>query len=245
MNEPYILIIPDIHEEYATLKRILAAHEDAELTVFLGDYFDTHNNNGKVTEATHLTAMWLSKAVMNPRYRMLRGNHDMHYCYPNVPDLRCSGYRTERSFIVATHMQRQHWLRMYLHTWINGAGKDWLCTHAGLHPSFISNEEPLKTQLLKLESRTNETLDTKHFGTAFVAAGHCSGGWHPVGGVTWLRPCDFRPIPDVNQLMGHTIHEQPKRRVGENSTNWWLDTQLQYYGIMTKDKFTIKKVADL
>ena len=84
-----ILVIPDIHEapNLDEVEAAIAAHAP-DLTVFLGDYFDSWDDT---PADAGRTAEWLANSLKLPRRQHLFGNHDLPYYVPRIPVLGCPG----------------------------------------------------------------------------------------------------------------------------------------------------------
>lgn len=238
------LIIPDVHEKFQTLQAILAKHEDqVDHVLFLGDFFDSWDG---VTENTHLTANWLKDNIGNSKYTFLFGNHDLYYAYP-MDGLKGSGYSATRQKIVDGILKPEHWNQFKLIHWVGHGDKAWLCSHAGLHPYLMPTVEHKndKDWMAVCEKSALQNLSAGKL-HSWVLAGRGRGGPALVGGVTWLDwNKEFRPIPGLNQIVGHTEGGTPRQKnsegIVEPSFNLCLDTNLQDIGIAYD--FTIQLIS--
>jgi hypothetical protein len=212
------LIIPDLHLRYKRAQQIID-HEACDRVLFLGDFFDDWHDT---PEMNRKMALWVkSRQLRHPEDIWLFGNHDTSYAF-NLP---CSGYSIEKSLAINEVMV---WGKFKFYHFLG----PWLCTHAGLHPSYIP---PLTKDLAGwLASEQNEALEAlqkggKHW---ITAAGKARGGSWPWGGLTWLDfREEFEPVPGLNQVFGHTPMHAPGLMQQADSTNHCLDALTAYYAV--------------
>lgn len=59
------------------------------------------------------------------------------------------------------------------------------------------------------------------------------------GGITWLDWDDeFDPVPELNQIVGHTQLRYTGEKITRNSKNYCLDTKNKHVGILENRIFT-------
>jgi len=89
------LIIPDVHQNIAWVRRVLAQEKDYGHVVFLGDYFDSRM---PVKERTGVaaTCTYLNERLqaLGKRVTFLLGNHDIQYLEAKPA---CDHHRTPRN----------------------------------------------------------------------------------------------------------------------------------------------------
>jgi len=223
-----ILIVPDVHEQLFDLDRILDKYSNIQHKIFLGDWFD----NFTVSQPTK-TAVALQDLMDDFRNIFILGNHDASYRYGGR--FICSGFRRTHWEKINNILTSKDWDKFKLYTNINFPhGKSWLVSHAGLHPSLEKGLEGFEDNET-FDHRCEMALEFAKEGLVrpLLNVGRARGGNRPFGGLTWLDwDREFSPIPNVNQLCGHSVHPTPRRYVMDNSDNWDLDTELNHVGIV-------------
>jgi hypothetical protein len=86
-----LVAIGDIHG-HDSWKQVVAQEQDADMFVFVGDYFDSFTVKGLDQINNFLDIIEFKKQSKVP-VTLLIGNHDHHY-YPGVDDSGTSGYQT-------------------------------------------------------------------------------------------------------------------------------------------------------
>jgi hypothetical protein len=70
----------------------------------------------------------------------------------------------------------------------------------------------------------------------WLQPGRARGGWAKVGGVNWLDyDREFKPVPGLKQIFGHTPHDQPV----VSGHNIALDTRSKHYAILQNGVVTV------
>ncbi len=211
------LIVPDVHENIEGLERLLSAAGSHALTVFLGDWFDSHT---RTERSTLRTLGWLLANWDNPAYFFLWGNHDLPYAFPNCSDLLCSGHNWTTRALVAQHSQI--WDRFVLTGQICGVR----ISHAGFTPETGHGDVNRRCEMAM------KALRERNVAEPLIQAGRGRGGRQDVGGCTWLDWDDeFRPINGVRQIVGHSRAAEPRW----NGDSVCLDTDLRHYAVITTD----------
>ena len=170
------LVIGDLHGRWEIAEAALATEWNV---VFMGDYLDSFDR-------TSLDCLNTLKVVTNAvlaepeRVQALLGNHEMSYLKAKM---RCSGYnhKTASGLWPGWNETLKHF------TFVEG----FLLTHAGVSKTMLED--------------TDTTLGEYLYNYEHFDIGYSRGGDFPVGGLLW---CDwygeFKPIPDVPQIVGHT-----------------------------------------
>lgn len=253
------LVIPDIHTKWKIAQLIIDSvpHDSV---VFTGDAFDAF---GDTPFENIDTAKWLSDFIQGDNHVALDGNHDMAYKYDsNVT--RCSGFTVSKQKAINNAIDPKIWAKTKLYHVEQG----FLFTHAGLSfPLYRWMSGDKKDfDLPQIEEFLGKAapdaisqipLEITH---RLLGVGHYRGGDQQIGGVTWCDINEFKPIPHVNQIFGHTPQTKPKAIYIENgsnqvryfdkfipsdgmaSINYALDTGLHYYGLIEDGKFTAHQV---
>lgn len=224
-----ILIVPDIHQRYQQIPSLIQKEQNNhDLIVFLGDYFD---NSIFDLETVRQTALTIKEFTTHPSVKMLMGNHDLPYRFWSAcPKLRCSGNTLESSEIISNILKREDWERMHLfHHETDKRNREWIFSHAGLSPFFERPFIGINKDVLAVDCHA--ALENCKIGVVcpLLRAGLSRGGNETVGGITWLDwNHEFTPIPNINQIVGHTTLRHPAAKIIKGSVNWNLDTKSQY-----------------
>lgn len=220
------IVIPDVHENFDAVQRILEAQPDFDKAVFLGDWFDRFPHQpGDMLG----TARWLAANQGNPNFIFLYGNHDMPYCYPQR-GLMCSGHQPYvKATLLEAGVDMRKWFRFF--AMVDG----YLLSHAGITPEFVHrvlDHEALERAVL------HQLKTESHDLPSLVRAGYARGGDQPKGGCTWLDWNDeFEDILGVPQIVGHTKAKEPRWK----GASLCLDTMLKHYAVIEDGKVTVKE----
>lgn len=248
--KPATVVISDIHNRFEVADAILALHPERPLrVVYLGDYFDDYGDNDAIAT---ITAIWLAHKLDNPQEGLeeifLLGNHDIPYLYPELhPKALCTGF-TQSKFIAiqAVLGAKRYRDKLLLHTWVDS----YLLTHAGLTRPFAQRlinvvDNTMEFRVIEAGELTRTTIDyilrsaraRMEIGIfpALIAAGAVRGGDQSYGGVTWCDWKEFKSIPGINQIFGHTPDSYVREDYTENSHNLCCDTHSAGYLISTDD----------
>ena len=249
------LIVPDTHEKVPKLKRILEKYgTDVDWVLFLSDFMDSFAG---LTKYTYEMCKWLADNIANPKYHFVWGNHDIHYAFP-WGALRCSGYTSEKHQVVNHYLTQEHWKKFRLLHWIMGpsidhhgqhdyvlwaegqpfsGSREWMVSHAGLHPTLLHPMHGFdKDALAEMERMV---LSDLQFGVIapWLEAGQGRGGPARVGGIDWLDwNTEFVPIDGLNQIVGHTHGLIPRIKQTEKSMNICIDSNLNHVLLVDTDK---------
>lgn len=252
----YNLIIPDIHQNLDRLNQILASEDakSAKEIIFLGDYFDSFDYDFYTPEM----CKFLNKNIDNDRYTFLIGNHDAHYL-TKVKQYVCSGWSFQKQSIVDVTLDKAFLRKIKPFKYEKIAGKHFLFSHAGLHPSFtpfcfdemlkgssgysIVETEPVKEWFLYKEREIKDSIFMNEY-NVWLGAGKDRGGWEIHGGVTWMDWCSFREIEFLNQIVGHSTHSRPQSyNTPQGDINLNLDTNLKHYAKIDLDTAEVEVMS--
>jgi hypothetical protein len=233
------LIIPDIHHRTAGADRILEA-ERADEVYFLGDYQDDFHDTPAQARST---ALWMRRQI-EAGHHLLWGNHDLPYAF--LPELHdCPGYTRAKAAEVNKVLTLAHWKKLRLWYIIPGTPRPWILSHAGIERPWIPAGADPVPYLEGLEASAIEGLYERR--TSHPLFFYCSaarGGRDPYSGPLWMDWGDFRPIPGLNQIVGHTPLRNPDEYSREDSTNWCIDTHLKHYAVLEDDTLSIRLATD-
>lgn len=202
------IVIGDIHGR-SIWKDIV--NQDYDQVVFLGDYFDTHEDISPSEQINNFNQI-MHFARKNPKkVVLLVGNHDFHYM-PEAKE-RYSGYDAEHADIIGQMLiaaNLQGLLRL-----VHPVGR-YLMSHAGVTLTWCMNvvgselyeishphaKEDLIRCMNDVFKHTPEKL-------RFSYQDQSGFGEHPSQGPLWVRPNTL--LEDAVQgfihVVGHTMHE--------------------------------------
>jgi hypothetical protein len=231
-----LLIIPDIHHKVDIADKILSKEAgNFDKVIFLGDYQDDFGDSISIAEKT---ANWLKNSLKEENRVHLLGNHDASYMFPKNVNLYCPGWTKEKSKVVNSILTREDWDKLKLFHYEN----DFLFTHAGLHKSF--NCQFLGFTLTGLQEDCDEAMERSRgmMNHPLLECGVSRGGDEPFGGIIWMDFSELEPIPNLNQIFGHTPAYNVREQHEPTSKNYCIDTGLRHYILMTDGKVEVKKV---
>lgn len=239
------LIISDIHLRWKLVDNIINKESPDEI-IFLGDYFDDF---GDTPIKNLVMAEWLVHSLEQPNRIHLMGNHDIMYGARDR-NYRCSGYNEDKEYLINTVMTRDHWKQFKMYYWLD----DILCSHAGVHVHFHKqnsvNGRDLKTWL-EQESKLalHNAFERRPQIHEMFNAGYSRGGIQLYGGIVWCDFDEFKGIPGVKQIFGHTPQSIPTWKNydedGLTSENLCLDTHNRDYAIYSNGELEIKSSIDI
>ncbi len=250
-----IIVISDLHNRVYWVEDALSSSllQPYDRVVFLGDYFDDF---GDTPNDARKSAKWLKQSLKMPNRIHLYGTHDLWYRSPFNPYIAASGNTEEKYYAIQDILDGNDWDQIILYHY----EQDYIMTHAGIHPyliseyvyknrnifgKYISNKNlQLGTQDIVnmiIKPATDNALEriSKGLADEWLGAGFARGGTQPVGGITWLDwNNEFKPIPYLNQIVGHTEHKYPQEKITRGSKNYDLDTRSHHIGIIEDSVFT-------
>lgn len=247
------IIVSDLHNRTHYVEHTLSSLQPYDRVVFLGDYFD---NYGDTPNDVYMSAKWLKQSLKMPNRIHLYGTHDIWYRFPSNPYIAASGNTVEKYYAIQSVLDQNDWNKLKLFHY----EQDYLMTHAGIHSYLISEyvfrhrnifDKYIINNNLQLgsldiinniiEPATKEALEeiSNNLSDTWLGAGFARGGVQPVGGIIWLDwDKEFKPIPYLNQIVGHTEHKYPQEKITQNSKNYDLDTRSNHIGILEDGNLT-------
>jgi hypothetical protein len=238
-----VLILSDVHTNIHSAERIITK-EGADLNIFLGDYFDSFGDSPRDNGQA---AMWVKQRLYKDNYIFLLGNHDVSYLTPSEFTTKCSGYSTGKQMAIDVHIGKSDTIGFKWFHWLND---DILLTHAG-----ISNRWLQAFKVSTLDFKGWLTEQAKNASKAilegnphwFLSVGKSRGGLQPIGGPLWCDwETDFIPIPGYSQILGHTPGSYVRcRSFGTNSSNYCIDTDLNYYVVYLNGSMIVRSYSDV
>lgn len=253
-----ILLLSDIHQDVRKAEYILSK-ENYDIAICLGDYFDSTWYDTK--EHFLSTIDFVNRWSKKENYYHVWGNHDLPYFYGKNPHTDGYGWSKSRNKLINKTLGKdnissiRNSFKWFL--WVD----DFLCTHAGLSYHWLPS--PIKTGDIKISKefitewltkesqRSNEILCND--GTYWTyRLGKARGGWEPYGGLIWLDfNYEFRPLPYIKQIVGHTSHKSisPYHLDGNLNPNDWenidIDCHLNQYLLITNKIVSVKNYSEL
>jgi hypothetical protein len=228
------IVISDLHNRVDWVEPFLSSLT-YDRVVFLGDYFDDFFDTNKHIVAA---AKWLSQSLEHEDRIHLMGTHDMWYRFPTNIFLSASGNTEGKCKRINKILTPEDWNKLVLYHSEQG----FLLTHAGLHPSISTLKAiPSAAEKAMTDAKNGKT-------NKLTEAGFARGGFsQSYGGITWLDwNVEFEPIPNVNQIVGHTELEKqnwiPQQKITENSINYCIDTRNRHYGVLENNVFEIFEI---
>lgn len=213
------VICGDIHG-FPEKVRAFLDYKPEELHIALGDYLDSFIE----PQSRQIEALQL---LLNSDAILLWGNHDLHYLL--TPPFVCTGfqYYKEKPLQGIIEANKLRFMAAY-------AVDGWLCTHAGVHESFLRRVKGADLGLLaqKLNdamSRMIKKMNTNH---SLFSVGKGRGGLGPSGGIFWFDFLRESGLADIKQIFGHTEIKEPvitESYIAIDTTNsmsacWLYDT---------------------
>ena len=222
------VIISDLHNRVNWVEPVLSSL-DFDKVIFLGDYFDEFNDT---LDSIINSAKWLKQSLSIPGRVHLFGTHDIWYRFPNNPFLQASGNTVINSKAINKILTEKDWKKIKLYH----CEQKFLLTHAGLHPYIIGKNDFHQVIRPATEKALLDAEDGKV--NPWLDSGFAREGIQPFGGITWLDwNFEFEPIPNLNQIVGHTELKVPEEKSTPNSKNYCMDTRNKHIGIIEDGAF--------
>lgn len=232
------IIIPDLHG-YATWKRIIENHNDADRIIFLGDYMDSFVISG-LDQVKNLREIIEFKENSDKEVILLIGNHDHHY-FPWIGYTGTSGYQDVMSktfeYEFETH---QHLFQM---AFVDE--NEYVYSHAGITESFLYLNGIGNTSIYSIIETINDVYKHKPIRFNFNPADKSGNGNHIFQSPIWVRPESlYKDGIKQIQIVGHT----PQPKINSNKSKrqgYWLTDVMgstKEYLVIINGKITIDKL---
>ncbi|CAG0951965.1 hypothetical protein METP3_00267 [Methanosarcinales archaeon] len=244
------IIISDLHNRVDWVESALSSPllKPYDNVIFLGDYFDDFNDS---PEDVTNSAKWLKQSLSRPNRIHLCGTHDIWYRFQENQYIQASGNTKEKSDAINHIITEKDWELLKLFHYEQG----FLFTHAGVH-SYLINKYALANKLIMQGEIINQIIKpatekalidvSNNKPNEWLDAGFDRGGMLVVGGITWLDWNDeFEPVPELNQIVGHTQLKYPGEKSTQNSKNYCLDTKNKHIGILENGIFKYLEIERL
>lgn len=215
----------DLHTHTEAAERFLQ-HEKPSKTIWLGDMFDLHADDGP--QEMIKTCLWLKDTMAaRPQDVFLLGNHELAYFYPETDKYKICGWTPtkHKAFLEFFPQELKSCFKLYhIEEW---GGQKVVFSHAGLNPSSFPFG---KFDATHLERIAKIALDNAH-----------KQDYNPLldnwgGRIVWQRWQNFPLLEGVSQVCGHTVYANPQIRAvaGKPEWNLCLDCAHTYYAVFKK-----------
>lgn len=220
-NKAVCVIVPDVHGRIFW-KDIFEF--DCNI-VFLGDYVDPYDfEKISKNKAIENFKEILDYAKSHDNVELLLGNHDCEYFIgTDICECRCD----YKNFDTIRDLFLENSDRFSFAVKKNFAGKDFLLSHAGVHPFWLKNHSALDIDFIcnvKKDDSAVGLSDFDKFSSALADVSSYRGGWSPAGSVVWsdIREYIKNDRYDIDwskekyeQICGHTYLKDQAIRTGK------------------------------
>lgn len=212
-----IVILSDLHLRHHQADIILSWEEPYDQIVFLGDLFDQWSDSAVQADDA---ARWMKKKLNDPRWVLLAGNHDCAYKWARTSSYsQCSGWTIGKQLAVEAVLSEVDWDKVKPYYAIPEFNL--LFSHAGIDYHLFTMmaaqgyDAPRDISLRAITEWLDQmweqclVLYASGRGHPLLRAGRSRGGDATIGGITWQDFEDHTPIPNVGQIVGHSVITQP------------------------------------
>lgn len=248
-----LVAIGDIHGR-DIWKQIVAQEQDADMFVFVGDYFDSFTIKGQDQINNFLDIIEFKKTSKVPVVLLL-GNHDYHY-YPGIEDTGTSGYQTLLSpSIKYTVNENKQYLQVvfklnefiFSHAGLSSVWLDDIFTEWDLDTVDSAVNDLLTYQPGKIAYRSYKQVGDQIYGT---------GGYgnETFQGPIWIRPNALMSANrdtlcnQIIQVVGHTPQDQIDIEGKATGGRYYFIDTLEYdqgqYLIVTDGVVSLGKLSN-
>lgn len=225
-------VIADVHGR-DQWKQIVAQEQDADMFIFLGDYFDSFDIPG-TTQLQNFLDIVAFKESGEKQVVMLIGNHDVHY-FPHSEDSATSGYQ---AIMAPTYKYAidQHKHNMQIAFKLG----EFVFSHAGISSEWmddnfvgwnVDNMVDYINGLFKYKPNSLEYKSFKYYNygdeneRAILSHGY---GDEPYQGPLWIRPKALMAAnrdtlrKEIIQVVGHTHQTQIDKKGGATGGRYYF-----------------------
>lgn len=267
-----ILILSDLHLRHHAAEELISKVEHDKV-IFLGDYFDQFNDSPIQNQEA---AQWLKESLTKENRIHLWGNHDIHYGLSS--QFACSGYEQPKDYAINQVMQAEDWKKLKFWHYEDGfffshGGFKYqlfkgICSRQHFSTNLVNNTPEKVLEVLNAEWMYAANQLAGNMWPVLLAPGMSRGGDFQHGGLLWCDVNEFHPIPNFNQVFGHTpvripcflyttkgefhtrmfvgytdFHKIDKSTL--SSYNLALDTHGRHYAILENGVINVYAVSDL
>lgn len=204
-----ILVIPDIHGRSFWKKALKT--EEYQHVVFLGDYLDPYAYEDlDFSDGIEQLEEVISFKLEHPQNTtLLLGNHDLSYLFPSEIEASRHDYWNED---LVRRMLREHLDCFQLAFLLPISGRQFLFSHAGIHPGWVNSHADLfgaDTPLEELVVKINRLLQegSADFVNALGEVSEFRCGPNLYGSMIWADVDEYEDLAfpsDIYQVFGHT-----------------------------------------
>ena len=223
------LVVGDLHTKYHILEKVKQASKDYDKIIFMGDYVDDWD---VLAEASHNLLIGLKEFYEENigKVVLLLGNHDLSEWLGN--EFRCAGFNKFSHLLVNGFMARFGSIFELAH-----AEQGFLFTHAGITEAwfrkYLGTIPPTpRTIANNLNFALNhwgedDRAERIFLGLSGVGVGR--GGWDIPSPIwTDLNELLKDPVPELNQIVGHTPTVSCMNFQSYGAELWFCDTHSLY-----------------
>lgn len=249
------VIIGDVHGRNQW-KQIVDQEHDADMFIFLGDYFDSFDISG-VDQLNNFLDIAMFKDRGDKQVVMLIGNHDVHY-FPNVEDSGTSGYQPTMAPTFKYAID-QHKRKMQMAFKLG----EFVFSHAGISSEWmddhfvdwnVDNMVDLINERFEYKPNDLNYRSFKYYDyeseneRAILSRGY---GDEPYQGPMWIRPKSLMQVNkdtlrnQIIQVVGHTYQKEiDKKGKATGGRYYFVDVQetSQEYMIITDGQISFNKI---
>jgi predicted MPP superfamily phosphohydrolase len=228
-----IVAIGDIHgRDY--WKQIIEQEQDADVFVFVGDYFDSFTIKGPDQINNFLDIVEFKKSS-NSSVILLIGNHDYHY-YPGIEDSGTSGYQTLMAPSIK-HVVSDN--KQYLQAAYQVG--EFVFTHAGLSSEWlddiidgwsVDSLDATINDLFRFQPNKLAYRSYKQVGSTVYGVG--GYGSETFQGPLWIRPKALMAAnkktlrKQIIQVVGHTPQDSIDIKGKSTGGRYYFIDTLEY-----------------
>lgn len=197
------VFIGDVHGE-DLWKRVIDQEKDADLFVFIGDYFDSFAIPGLI-QMHNFKEIVQFKEQSSSEVVMLVGNHDYHY-FPEIGDTGTSGFQKRMFTSISGLLEENRRHLKMAHSF-----EDVLCTHAGVSEVFMDSVYGKDGwEVKEIVEELNDLFKYKPKSFRYSDYDFSYTGDHASQSPIWIRPNSLmRSSQEIRksykQVVGHTI----------------------------------------
>lgn len=193
-----LLALGDIHGR--SIWKKIVEREKPDLVVFIGDYFDSHEDVSAREQLENFQDILNYKKEHGKNVVLIIGNHDFHYL--DYTDKKYSGYQYDAASEIKHLLQQQVEEKLLQACFRHG---NFIFSHAGITKSWALNHQ---VDLKQPADSINNLFKTKPTAFEFTAGPNQDPTGNDVNQTPlWVRPQSLAKdrIEGFSQVVGHTI----------------------------------------
>ena len=221
-------------------KKVVEQEKDANEFVFIGDYFDTHDNISAVAQIHNFKEIINFKKANMDKVVLLIGNHDFHYLRGS--DLPYSGFQPLHQHDIQEVLEAALAERLMQMCYTDEQRK-YLFSHAGVSTIWAKSVLNDLIGYLTIAERINDLFEQNRSAFEFTRGRYWSQtGDDDTQTPIWIRPKSLQQcfIPDYVHVVGHS--SQKKMIIGTDIILVDCMNTSEEYLIITDGVPTIGKI---